>query len=45
MEFIIRFAVFMFVTLVTGHVYERRRANETITTILYFAVVAVVFLL
>lgn len=45
MIFIIKFLVFVLITFLACEVYERRRKNEHLILTLYFAIVAVVFLL
>ena len=45
MDFIIRFTIFTIVTFLVSHLYERQRKNEALTITIYFAVVALVFLL
>ena len=45
MDFVIRFALFALVTFCVSHWYEGRRKNEGLTISVYFALVALVFLL
>lgn len=45
MDYLIRFLFFVLVTFVIGSIYEKRRKNEVIIFTIYFAVVAVIFLL
>ena len=45
MTFLIRFLALILITFLTCKTYERRRKNECLTLSIYFAIVAVVFLL
>lgn len=45
MVFVIRFLALILTTFLTCKVYEKRKRNENLILIIYFAIVAVIFLL